>query len=264
METLAALLLATFVAGYFVLAGADIGLGMLLPLLGRGRADRGSVLAAGIGPLFFANEVWLVAAAGVFAGCFPTLEGELFGGLLPVLVPLLAGWLLRDAGLWWRRVSTAPVLDALVVAGSWLLAGSWGWLLASLLVGGDLGGGEHASPAPVATGALTAAVVAPLFCAHGLSRSTRRLVGEPLLRARQLAGSRTDAASRLLTSAVMAALPVLAGARLPLTEHAASDTALLFQLPALCVALPLLLAAQWWLGRTARTTAHHNHHPREN
>ncbi|TDC27292.1 cytochrome d ubiquinol oxidase subunit II [Streptomyces sp. 8K308] len=258
METLAALLLATFVAGYFVLAGADIGLGMLLPLLGRGRAERGSVLAAGIGPLFFANEVWLVAAAGVFAGCFPALEGELFGGLLPVLVPLLAGWLLRDAGLWWRRVSAAPVLDALVVAGSWLLAGSWGWLLASLLVGG-----EQPRPAPVVTGALTAAVVALLFLAHGLSLSVRRLVGEPLLRARQLAGSRTDAASRLLTPAVMAALPVLAGARLPLTEHAASDTALLLQLPVSCVALPLLLAAQWWLGRTARTTAHHNHHPGE-
>ncbi|MDT0322134.1 cytochrome d ubiquinol oxidase subunit II [Streptomyces millisiae] len=254
METLAALLLAAFVAGYFVLAGADVGLGMLLPLLGRGRAERGSVLAAGIGPLFFANEVWLVAAAGVFAGCFPALEGELFGRLLPVLVPLLAGWLLRDAGLWWRRVSAAPVLDGLVVAGSWLLAGSWGWLLASLLVGG-----ERPGPAPVVTGALTAAVVALLFLAHGLSLSTRRLVGEPLRRARQLTGGRTDGATRLLTSVVMAALPVLAGARLPLTEHAAGDTTLLFQLPLLCAALPLLLAAQWWLRRTASTTPHHNH-----
>ncbi|TDC76674.1 cytochrome d ubiquinol oxidase subunit II [Streptomyces hainanensis] len=265
METLAALVLGVFVAGYFVLAGADIGLGMLLPALGRGRSERGAVIAA-VGPLFMANEVWLVAAAGVLFGCFPALEGELFSGLLPVLVPLLAGWLLRDAGLWWRRVSDARALDALVVGGSWLLAGAWGWLLASLLVAAD---GVGYAPAPVATGAITAAGTAALFAAHGLALGCRRLTGEPLRRAWQLTDGRSAGSTRALTSAVMAGLPLLAGARLPLTEHAASSTALLVQLPPIIAVLPLLVAARYWLGRAAqrppsRAPIHRSNSPEEN
>ncbi|GAB2878950.1 cytochrome d ubiquinol oxidase subunit II [Streptomyces mayteni] len=267
METLAALVLGVFVAGYFVLGGADIGLGMLLPALGRDRSERGAVIAA-IGPLFMANEVWLVAAAGVFVGCFPALEGELFSGLLPVLVPLLAGWLLRDAGLWWRRVSDARALDALVVGGSWLLAGAWGWLLASLLVATE-GGGYP--PAPPATGAITAAGAAALFAAHGLGLAGRRLTGEPLRRAWQLTGGRNAGSTRVLTSAVMAGLPLLAGSRLPLAEHAAGSTALLVQLPPIVAVLPLLVAAQYWLRRAADRppvrsshTSHTSHSSKEN
>src|SRR5690606_21176868 len=69
-------ILAFFALGYLVLAGADIGVGMALPYLGRTPEERREVIAA-IAPFFLGNEVWLVVTAGVLAGLFPKLEGEL-------------------------------------------------------------------------------------------------------------------------------------------------------------------------------------------
>ncbi len=242
MELTAVLLLGVYAAGYFVLGGADIGLGMLLPYLGRDRAER-DLAAAGLWPAFLANDGWLVAAAGVLICCFPHLAGEAFGGLLIVLVPLLAGWVVRDAGLWWRR-RVPPAGDVLIVAGSWLLAFGWGWAVASLL-------SEHLDgPAPFAVGAPTAAAVALLFMTHGVGYAALRLSGRPYQRARMLAGRRAGVNSFALTSVVMAAMPLLAGARLPLTEHAAGAESLRLLVPVLAAVLPLLIAAQLWLWRT--------------
>ena len=53
MNTFAYVLLGFFAIGYFVLAGADIGVGMLLPFLGR---DRRLTIAT-IAPFFLGNEV---------------------------------------------------------------------------------------------------------------------------------------------------------------------------------------------------------------
>ncbi|MGW6457377.1 cytochrome d ubiquinol oxidase subunit II [Streptomyces sp. NPDC055078] len=185
METLAIALLGFFAAGYFVVAGTDIGTGMLVPYLGRDDAERRLVLTS-FAPFFLGNEVWLVATAGVFIGCFPELEGELFSGQFGVLIALLAGWIVRDMGLWlrgrapWRRWRAG--CDGAVVCGSWTVALSWGWLLAALFSG---------TPGSVASGpvaVLTSLAVAVLFCAHGLGFAALRLTGAPFERARRLVG----------------------------------------------------------------------------
>lgn len=67
MDTLAVCLLAFFATGYFVLAGADIGTGMVLPYLGGSDGERRLVIAS-FAPFFLGNEVWLVATAGVLVG----------------------------------------------------------------------------------------------------------------------------------------------------------------------------------------------------
>ncbi|MCX4743314.1 cytochrome d ubiquinol oxidase subunit II [Streptomyces antibioticus] len=247
METLAVALLGFFFVGYVVLGGADLGLGMLLPCLGRTEEERHRTVSA-IWPLFLVNEVWLVAAAGLFIGAFPTLEGEVFSGLLVVFVPLIAGWMIRDAGLWWRAAGMGPAADWLVCGGSWLAAGGWGWLIASLL------NDSATEPTALGLGALTTLFVLLLFLAHGLGFATLRLTGTPLARAQRLTGrgGRGGRHSLLLTSLVSATLAVLAGARLPLTEHAAGDTALRLIVPLSLAALPLLLAAHLWLWRLVR------------
>nr|AQW35025.1 cytochrome BD oxidase subunit II [Streptomyces griseoruber] len=246
METLAVALLGFFFVGYVVLGGADLGLGMLLPYLGRNREERHRTVSA-IWPLFLANEVWLVAAAGLFIGAFPTLEGEVFSGLMVVFVPLLAGWMIRDAGLWWRAAGSGPAADWLVCGGSWLAAGGWGWLIASLL------NDSPTEPTSLGLGAVTTLFVLLLFLAHGLGFAALRLTGTPLARALRLTG-RGGRHSLLLTSLVSATLAVLAGARLPLSEHAASDTALALIVPLSLAALPLLLAAHLWLWRLVSRT----------
>ncbi|MFE5486935.1 cytochrome d ubiquinol oxidase subunit II [Streptomyces sp. NPDC056527] len=250
MESLAIALLAFFATGYFVLAGADIGTGMLTPYLGRTDRERRLVIAA-FAPFFLGNEVWLIATAGVFVGCFPDLEGELLTGQFAVLVPLLTGWIVRDVGLWSRgrgrgRVWRA-VCDGAVVCGSWTVALAWGWLLAALLTG---------TPDETATGPtaiLVALATAALFAAHGLGFATLRLTGPPYERARLLVG-RTGRPwqSFALTGVLLAVLPLFAGSTLPLTDRAADGATLTLLVPALLVVTPLLVAAQAWTWRTFR------------
>jgi len=251
LETLAVALLSFFTVGYFVLGGADLGLGMVLPYLGRGPYERRLVLDAVV-PFFLGNEVWLIAAAGVFTGCFPAFEGELFQGQFMVLVPLLTGWMVRDTGLWWRRNGESAgrhiIADGLVTGGSWMVALSWGWLLAGLA------GGTPEQPAGGPLVVLAVLAVAALFAAHGLAFGSLRLTGKPWERARRMTGrgghggrvgrSRPTLA---LTAVAMAALPLVAGARLPLAESAVTGPVLGLLVPALLVMTPLLVAAQVWM-----------------
>ncbi|MEU4076720.1 cytochrome BD oxidase subunit II [Streptomyces venezuelae] len=250
METLAIALLAFFAAGWSVLAGADLGTGMLTPWLGRSDRERRLVLAS-FAPFFLGNEVWLVATAGVLIGCFPSLEGELLSGQLPVLVALLTGWILRDAGLWSRGRGPGPRwragCDAAVTCGSWAVVLSWGWLLAALLTG------RPYAPATGSTGLLTALAVAALFVAHGLGFAALRLTGPPYERARRLVGR----AGRpwqpfALTAVLTGGLPLWAGAGLPLAGRAASPATLALLVPALLVVTPLLVAVQAWIWHAFR------------
>ncbi|WP_062208174.1 cytochrome d ubiquinol oxidase subunit II [Streptomyces sp. NBRC 109706] len=227
MEQLAVLLLSCFTAGYLVTGGAGLGLVMLLPFLGRDADERASLRAATapFGPL---GGLWLLASAGTLLACFPSLAPEL-GGLAPLLAALLGGTLLRLVGRGIR-----PRADWPSVAGSWLTVLTWGWLLASLV------GGAPVRPAPPAVGLLSAVCVALLVLVHGIGFAALRATGPPFERARQLAG-RGAGRSLALTGASLAALPPLAGARLPLTPHAAPTPTLALLTPFLLLALLTLL-----------------------
>ncbi|MEU0482799.1 cytochrome d ubiquinol oxidase subunit II [Streptosporangium sp. NPDC006013] len=233
-------LLAFFAVGYFVLAGADLGVGMLLPYLGRTPEERGRVLGS-ITPFFLTNEVWLVTAVGVLIGAFPVLEGEMLSGLYLPFVALLLGWVARDAGIWLRgrvdRAAWRAWCEGAVVAGSWLAVLSWGLILVGM------GDGFTVGP-----GALVAAPLgAVLFAAHGLALAGLRLDGAPRERARRFAGPSAGRAVYALTSAGMALACLLAGARLPLAEHLADPATLALLTPSMVLLTPLLVASQVWL-----------------
>ena len=241
MEVLAVVMLAVFAAGYLVLAGADIGVGMLLPWLGRGQEERRVVIAS-FAPFFLGNEVWLVAAAGIAAGAFPGLEHHLLAGLFPLFVGLLLAWVVRDMGLWLRgRVDAAwwrGVCDAAIVAGSWGLALVWGAVLGSVAVGGGEPG--------VNAGAVLGLPLAALFAVHGVGFARLRSSGAVLERARRVP------AGYGVSAVALAGVAVAAGARLPLGESVSSGTALAATALVTAVLLPLLVAAQalvWWTFR---------------
>ncbi|MGN9843552.1 cytochrome d ubiquinol oxidase subunit II [Nonomuraea sp. H19] len=233
-------ILAFFALGYLVLAGADIGVGMALPYLGRSAAERREVIAA-IAPFFLGNEVWLVATAGVLAGLFPELEGELLSGNYTVVVSLLLAWVIRDMGLWLRGrlpgTGWQAFWDGAIVAGSWGLALSWGLLIGHVLLG---------LQGPAA--ALPALVVAALFGTHGLAFAALRLRGALRARAAVLSGGAEEARTYALTSAALVAVGVLAGLRLPL--EAGTSGALL--VPVIMTMIPLLVASQAWVWWTFR------------
>lgn len=249
MDTLALALLAFFATGYFVLAGADIGTGMLTPYLGRTDRERRLVITS-FAPFFLGNEVWLIATAGILVGCFPDLEGELLTGQFPVLVALLTGWIVRDIGLWSRGRGPGrgwrAACDGAVVGGSWTVALTWGLLLA-----GPLTAAPYA-PAGGVAAVLTALATAALFAAHGLGFATLRLTGAPYERARRLVGRTGAWQSFALTGVLLAVLPLLAGLSLPLAGETADGATLALLVPALLVVTPLLVAAQAWTWWTFR------------
>ncbi|WP_326821933.1 cytochrome d ubiquinol oxidase subunit II [Streptosporangium sp. NBC_01756] len=232
---------ALLLIGYFALEGFDIGLGMLLPVLGRTQGGRDRVVAA-MAPFVLANEVWLVAVAGVLFGAFPSIEGKALFGLYPLVVSLLVSWILRDAGLWFRRRLDGRAWrtgwDWAICAGSCGLALSWGMALVAMA------GGLSGSPIslPGIGGGL---VMAAAFAFHGWTFVSWRLPG-------QVTGaSRTGTA--LLVSACAAAAPVavLLAVLVPwLLEHIAPAGTLSVLSVMVLPCAPLMVGAQVWVWRT--------------
>lgn len=233
--------LALLLIGYFALEGFDIGLGMLLPVLGRTRRDRDRIVAA-MAPFVLANEVWLVAAVGVLFGAFPSLEGRVLSGLYPVVVALLVSWILRDAGLWFRRRLDGPAWragwDRVICAGSYGLALSWGMALAA--IAGGLSGPPVGLP-----GLACGVVVAAAFAFHGWTFASWRLPG-------QMTGAGRSGRA-LLVSACAAATPVAAPLAVlgpGLLEHAASTGTLNVLSLIIMPLTPVMVGAQVWVWRT--------------
>ncbi|GAA0398232.1 hypothetical protein GCM10009530_57380 [Microbispora corallina] len=234
---------AVLLAGYFALEGFDIGLGVLLPVLGRSPAARDRLVAA-MAPFVLANEVWLVALAGLLFGAFPLLEGRVLSGLYPVVVALLLSWILRDAGLWFRRRADGAAWRAFWDGTLWLgsagLALSWGAALAAIARG--LPGSPLDLP-----GLVAGLVVLALFAVHGRTFAAWRLPGDPAVR-----GARRDGRA-LLLSACLAATPAVAGAAVfasAMLENAAPDGTLTVLGVMVVPFAPLLVGAQVWVWRT--------------
>lgn len=207
METLWIAVFAALLVGYFALEGFSIGTGLLLPFVSRDERDRATVVAA-LGPYFLANEVWLVAAVGVFFGVFPALEGAVLTGLFPVVVAFLLAWLIRDAGLWMRARRPGErwrgLWDRAIFLGSLGMAALWGVALANLVVGLPL---DHGAPEPGSlfhVYALAGAVTVPaLLAAHGAAWLARRVDDVPGREATRLGTPLCLTAAGMLTLATV-------------------------------------------------------------
>lgn len=83
-------LIAVLYTGFFILEGFDFGVGILLPFTGKNDLEK-RVVVNTIGPLWDANEVWLVLAGGATFAAFPQWYATLFSGFyLPLLLILVA------------------------------------------------------------------------------------------------------------------------------------------------------------------------------
>ncbi|MEV0162201.1 cytochrome bd-type quinol oxidase subunit 2 [Nonomuraea fuscirosea] len=242
MEVIWFAVFTVLLAGYFALEGFDLGVGLLLPVLGRTRANRDRMVAA-VAPYVLANEVWLVAVAGTLFGVYPLLEHDVLFGLYPLVVAMLLCWVLRDAGLWFRRRLDGALWrgfwDGAIAFGSLGLSVGWGMTLYAAATG------FAASPVhPV--GLMLGVVVTLLFAFHGWTFLGWRLPG---------VFGVTRAGRVLLGTALVAALPalgVLGGAMPYLLAHSAPPATLnVLSLMVLPFA-PIMLGAQVWVWRTFR------------
>ena len=138
------MLIALLWTGYLVLEGFDFGVGMLLPVLGRGRDDAEAetnrrIMINTIGPIWDGNEVWLLVAGGATFAAFPEWYATLFSGFyLPLLIILLA-LIARGIAFEYRGKINDPRWrarwDRAIFVGSVLPALLWGVAFANIVRG---------------------------------------------------------------------------------------------------------------------------------
>jgi cytochrome bd ubiquinol oxidase subunit II len=157
-----------------VLEGFDFGVGALLPVLGKDDVGR-RVMINTIGPVWDANETWLVLAAGAMFAAFPSWYATAFSAYYLPLLVILGALIVRglafefrgkkDDAQWRRR------WDRCIVFGSIVVPLLWGAFFANLVRGlpidarGDYAGGILDVFSPYAM--LGGLVVLSMFVTHG-------------------------------------------------------------------------------------------------
>jgi cytochrome d ubiquinol oxidase subunit II len=116
-------------AVYFMLDGFDLGLGSLLPVLGKNDTERRLIYRA-MGPYWDGNEVWLITAGGVTFAAFPATYAVMFSGLYSALMLLLFALIFRGVSFAFRDAVDNPRWKA-----TWDAAMTLGSFLPALLLG---------------------------------------------------------------------------------------------------------------------------------
>jgi cytochrome d ubiquinol oxidase subunit II len=94
-------------AVYFISDGFDLGIGSLLPFLGKSETDR-KVMIHAMGPLWDGNEVWLLTAGGVTFAAFPAVYAVMFSSLYSALMLLLFALIFRGVSFEFRSKVESP------------------------------------------------------------------------------------------------------------------------------------------------------------
>jgi cytochrome d ubiquinol oxidase subunit II len=156
------LILAFEVGLYVILDGADLGIG-LLSLLPQ-KTDGRTLLIHTIGPIWDANETWLVIAGGTLFGAFPLAYSVILNALyIPVFI-IIFGLIARAVSFEFRAISARKrgwefafgVGSLLAVAGQGLAAG--GLLSGIRVVNQQFAGGPFDWCTPI-TGMVTVGIV---------------------------------------------------------------------------------------------------------
>src|SRR5215471_649989 len=99
-------LLGVLLAGYAILDGFDLGVG-ILHLFVRTDHER-RVLMNAIGPLWDGNEVWLVVFGGALFASFPLAYAAAFSGFYTAFMLVLAALIFRAVSMEFRSKRPSP------------------------------------------------------------------------------------------------------------------------------------------------------------
>jgi cytochrome d ubiquinol oxidase subunit II len=132
LNTLWFVLITVLLAGYAVLDGFDLGVG-ILHLFTRDDHERRLYINA-IAPVWDGNEVWLLTGAGAIFAAFPPVYATVFSGFYIALMLLLAALIFRAVAMEFRGK-----VDSLTWRRIWDWALGVGSLLPAILFGVALG-----------------------------------------------------------------------------------------------------------------------------
>jgi cytochrome d ubiquinol oxidase subunit II len=178
-------------AGYFVLAGFDYGVGVLLPYVARTDSERRLALNA-LGPFLLSNEVWLLVAIGIMIGTLPGLESRLLTGTYPLVIIAVAGAITLNVAVQLRSRQAGARLrawwDALICVGGFAAAFGWGAVLTAMAGGLTLEPNGHVAGGSVTAFSLLGGLSTVLLLAsHGAVYLTARTYGDVAARAKRAA-----------------------------------------------------------------------------
>ncbi len=126
------------IAGYVILDGFDLGVGMLDLFVARADDERRQVLNS-IGPIWDGNEVWLVVGGGVLFAAFPMVYAALFSGFYWALMLVLLFLILRTVAIEFRGKRTSSrwrgIWDFVFALSSFMLVLLLGVALGNVVVG---------------------------------------------------------------------------------------------------------------------------------
>lgn len=130
------ILIAVLFTGFFVLEGFDYGVGMLM--LGRPENERTQLIRA-IGPVWDANEVWMITAGGASFAAFPHFYATMFSTFYLALFLMLVALIMRGVAFELRgKIDNSDwrtFWDGAIIFGSVVPALLWGVAMANLLRG---------------------------------------------------------------------------------------------------------------------------------
>jgi cytochrome bd ubiquinol oxidase subunit II len=125
-------------AVYFMTDGFDLGIGSLLPFLGKTEEDK-RVMVNAMGPLWDGNQVWLLSAGGVTFAAFPRVYAVMFSSLYSALMLILFALILRGVAFEFRGKVESPgwrkLWDACIFIGSLAPALLFGVAFANIFQG---------------------------------------------------------------------------------------------------------------------------------
>jgi cytochrome bd ubiquinol oxidase subunit II len=132
------ILIAVLYIGYFVLEGFDMGVGILLPFLGKSDTQRRMIINT-VGPHWDANEVWLITAGGATFAAFPNWYATLFSGFYLPLFFILIALIFRGVAFEFRSKEEGKTWraawDWAIFFGSLIPALLWGVAFANFIKG---------------------------------------------------------------------------------------------------------------------------------
>jgi cytochrome d ubiquinol oxidase subunit II len=124
------LLVGVLLIGFAIMDGHDMGVGTLLPFLGKDDTDR-RVMINSVAPHWDGNQVWFITAGGAIFAAWPLVYATAFSGLYWALLLVLFALFFRPVGFEYRSKLPNPAWrkgwDWGLFAGSAVPALVFGW-----------------------------------------------------------------------------------------------------------------------------------------
>ena len=101
------LFIGVLLIGFALMDGFDLGIGVLLPFVGRSDDER-RVIVNSIGPYWEGNQTWFVTAGGATFAAWPLVYAAAFSGFYVAMLLVLFALFFRPAGIVYRSKIADP------------------------------------------------------------------------------------------------------------------------------------------------------------